>query len=188
MIASALGLLSGMTLGGVTRGFGHSTEDREGVAVMSDDEHGGYPIGSPFRRHLDDVDPLGASNETPVDLAAVQADDALLDMLGGTEVARGDADAELARVLVAWRRDVDAEPVPELVVPAGESSVLPSARRMFRVGIVHLVLFLSVVAFGAVWFAPEIAHALQLAWSWLAELLVQAGWTLREVLGAKDGE
>jgi hypothetical protein len=48
----------------------------------------------------------------PADLAAVQADDALLDALySGT----APSDADVARVLLAWRRDVDAESIPTLV-------------------------------------------------------------------------
>lgn len=58
---------------------------------------------------------IPAANETPVDLAAVQRDDALLDTLGGGAVGRSEEDAELARVLDAWRRDVDAVKVGELV-------------------------------------------------------------------------
>lgn len=58
------------------------------------------------------------NTESPVDLAAVQADDALLDMLGGNAMGRSEADAELARVLVAWRRDVDTEPI-RLLIPGG---------------------------------------------------------------------
>lgn len=53
----------------------------------------------------------GARDETPVDLVAAQADDALLDVLGGTAATRSEVDADLARVLVAWRRGVDAEPI-----------------------------------------------------------------------------
>lgn len=46
----------------------------------------------------------------PVDLAAVQVDDALLDLLGsGARLISGDD--ELARVLIAWRREVLDEPV-----------------------------------------------------------------------------
>ncbi|MGH4015709.1 MAG: anti-sigma-D factor RsdA [Pseudonocardiaceae bacterium] len=94
-----------------------------------DDEHGGYPFGNPFRRRHEADDPLGASNETPVDLAAVQADDALLDTLGSAGVGRGDADAELARVLMAWRRDVDTEAIGELVDTDTAVAVIRSARK-----------------------------------------------------------
>jgi hypothetical protein len=65
---------------------------------------------------LMDVDEIG---EEPVDLAALQADDALLDALGGTnpEVpARDDHQVpDLETLLVAWRRDVDAAPIGDLI-------------------------------------------------------------------------
>lgn len=58
----------------------------------------------------------------PVDLAAVRADDALIDALaGGTGGHDGDYgfgsgdDDRLAALLAAWRADVDTEPMPELV-------------------------------------------------------------------------
>jgi len=62
--------------------------------------------------------PLPEIPETPAkpaltdDLAAVQADDALLDELG---IDPTSSDADVARVLLAWRRDVDAESIPTLV-------------------------------------------------------------------------
>ncbi|HKS49434.1 MAG TPA: anti-sigma-D factor RsdA [Amycolatopsis sp.] len=51
------------------------------------------------------------------DLSAVHADDALLDALGGSdpEVADGLGDQELNALLLAWRRDIDSEPLAELV-------------------------------------------------------------------------
>lgn len=51
------------------------------------------------------------------DLTAVHADDALLDALGGSdpEVADGLGDQELNALLLAWRRDIDSEPLAELV-------------------------------------------------------------------------
>ena len=55
--------------------------------------------------------------EFAADLSAVQADDALLDALGGSDpaVADGLGDHELNALLVAWRRDIDSEPLAELV-------------------------------------------------------------------------
>jgi len=51
------------------------------------------------------------------DLSAINADDALLDALGGSdpEVADDLGDQELNAVLLAWRRDIDSEPLAELV-------------------------------------------------------------------------
>ncbi|MDL5155489.1 anti-sigma-D factor RsdA [Actinomycetospora termitidis] len=62
----------------------------------------------------------------PVDLAAVRADDALLDAIAGGTVSggvgQGDVfgrpgqdDDHLAAILAAWKADIEAEPMPELV-------------------------------------------------------------------------
>ncbi|WP_410630075.1 anti-sigma-D factor RsdA [Amycolatopsis sp. cmx-4-83] len=61
---------------------------------------------------------LSASEaEFAADLSAVQTDDALLDALGGSDPALADGlgDQELNALLVAWRRDIDSEPLAELV-------------------------------------------------------------------------
>lgn len=98
-----------------------------------DDEHVGYPMSHLFRRRNGDADDLGGASEdtpvTPVDLAAVQADDALLNTLGRADVARGDADAELARVLVAWRREVDTESISQLVDIDTAVATISAARK-----------------------------------------------------------
>lgn len=65
----------------------------------------------------------------PFDLRAAAADDDLLDMLGGNATDRSEADAELARVLVAWRRDVDTEPIGELVDTDTALAAISAARR-----------------------------------------------------------
>lgn len=51
------------------------------------------------------------------DLSAVHADDALLDALGGSDPKVADelGDQELNALLLAWRRDIDSEPLAELV-------------------------------------------------------------------------
>jgi hypothetical protein len=46
------------------------------------------------------------------DLTAMQADDALLDLIAYGRAAEVPQDDELARVLVAWQQDVDSEPMP----------------------------------------------------------------------------
>ncbi|KZB82123.1 anti-sigma-D factor RsdA [Amycolatopsis regifaucium] len=55
--------------------------------------------------------------EFAADLSAVQADDALLDALGGSDPQMADdlGDQELNALLLAWRRDIDSEPLAELV-------------------------------------------------------------------------
>lgn len=80
------------------------------------DEHprAGYPNGDPY--------------EMPADLAAVQADDALLDMIGAGHAPR-DADDELTRVLAAWRDEVHAEPVRELVDTSTALALIRAAAR-----------------------------------------------------------
>ncbi len=52
-----------------------------------------------------------------VDLSAIQADDALLDALGAGDSRVDDelGNQELSALLLAWRRDVDSEAIPELV-------------------------------------------------------------------------
>ena len=56
-----------------------------------------------------------------IDLALVHADDEYLDLLGGTRLADEDdplgefGDEQLTELLMSWRRDVDAEPIGELV-------------------------------------------------------------------------
>lgn len=75
-------------------------------------------------------------NEIPVDLAAVQAtdewlcalNDAFLRQLGDSV----DTDAELARVLLAWRRDVDTEPFGELLDTDTGVSAVKAGRRTHR--------------------------------------------------------
>ncbi|MFC4001486.1 anti-sigma-D factor RsdA [Prauserella oleivorans] len=58
-----------------------------------------------------------AESSATVDLSVVQADDALLDALGGPDprVADSLGDQELNALLLAWRRDIDSEPMPDLV-------------------------------------------------------------------------
>jgi anti-sigma-D factor RsdA-like protein len=64
----------------------------------------------------------------PADLAAVQADDALLDMIGAGHTV-SDTDDELTRVLAAWRREVHAAPVPELVDTSTALATIRAAAR-----------------------------------------------------------
>lgn len=68
----------------------------------------------------------------PVDLAAVQADDALLDLIGQADDPPSDADDELTRVLAAWRREVRAVPFGELVDTNTAVAVIRAAGRPAR--------------------------------------------------------
>jgi hypothetical protein len=72
--------------------------------------------------------PNGDPHEMPADLAAVQADDALLDFLGSGGTPSGASD-ELTRVLAAWRCEVHAEPVGELVDTSTALAVIHAAAR-----------------------------------------------------------
>ena len=105
---------------------------------------------------------LGVGDKTPVDLAAVQADDALLDLLG--DVAACDvSDAELARVLVAWRREVDLEPIGELLDTDTALAAIAAARRPRRrrhpvLGPVAAAVAVLVIAFSGVGLAAASAQ------------------------------
>lgn len=113
---------------------------------------------------------VASMNETPVDLAAVQADDALLDMLGGNEAGRSTADAELPRVLVAWRRDVDAESIGELVdtdtaAAAISAARKPAARKHPVLGPVAAAAAVLVIAFSGVGLVAKSAQPDDQLWS-----------------------
>jgi hypothetical protein len=62
-------------------------------------------------------------DDEAIDLALVHADDEYLDLLGGARLGDRDEDLELGdfaderltELLMSWRRDVDAEPIDELV-------------------------------------------------------------------------
>jgi Anti-sigma-D factor RsdA to sigma factor binding region len=64
----------------------------------------------------------------PADLAAVQADDALLDLIGSGH-GPSDADDELTRVLVAWRHEVHTQPARELVDTSTAMALIRAAAR-----------------------------------------------------------
>lgn len=65
-----------------------------------------------------------------VDLSALQADDALLDALGSgdTELSGPMSQSQVDALLLAWRREVDAEPIGELVDTDTAMGVVTSAR------------------------------------------------------------
>jgi hypothetical protein len=104
--------------------------------------HAGHPDGDPY--------------EMPTDLAALQADDALLDLIGSGAHIPSDADDELTRVLSAWRREVHAEPVRPLVDTGTAMSVIraaarrPAQRRNPVYGSVAAAAAVLVIAFSGV--------------------------------------
>ncbi|MPZ65213.1 MAG: hypothetical protein GEU83_06735 [Pseudonocardiaceae bacterium] len=69
------------------------------------------------------------ARDYPADLAAIQADDALLDTLSGSPPTFPPADEPVANVLLQWRREIDAEPVPELVDTDTAMKLMADARR-----------------------------------------------------------
>ena len=95
----------------------------------------------------------------PVDLVAVQADDELINALAaGMSVSSPglggyDADDRVAAILAAWKADVDAEPIPELVdVDTAVSTVVaarpPSSRARHLVPVAAAAAFLVMVIGG----------------------------------------
>ncbi len=90
--------------------------------------------------------------EDPIDLVAVQADDELINALaaGMTVSSPGiggyDADDRVAAILAAWKADVDAEPIPELVdVDTAVSAVAATRPRSRRAR--HLAPIAAAAAF-----------------------------------------
>lgn len=67
----------------------------------------------------------------PLDLAAVKADDALLDAAGNPHPTAEDPDA-LAQMLAAWRREIDSEPVTRIMDTDTVLSVVARARGLPR--------------------------------------------------------
>lgn len=68
--------------------------------------------------------------EEPIDLSALQADDALLDSLGGADPDIAGADGEsVEAMLLAWRRDVDAVPLADLLDTEAAASAIEAGQR-----------------------------------------------------------
>lgn len=65
----------------------------------------------------DHAEPEFAFDDEAIDLALVHADDEFLDLLAGADIDERDnfAGDQLTELLMSWRRDVDAEPITELV-------------------------------------------------------------------------
>ena len=103
----------------------------------------------------------GSMDSEPVDVAAVRADDALLDALsrdrlpGGWELT--DADHQLASMLAGWRHEVDARPMPlHPTVDEVEAEIARVDRAATHRGAFRRLRYVAgaaavvVVAFGAV--------------------------------------
>ncbi|MGH3547163.1 MAG: anti-sigma-D factor RsdA [Pseudonocardiaceae bacterium] len=97
----------------------------------------------------------GDPHELPVDLAAVQADDALLDLISRPGYRPNAEHDELTRVLAGWRQEIDAEPFRELVDTDTAMAVIRAARRPVRrrnpvFGSIAAAAAVVVIAFSAV--------------------------------------
>lgn len=100
-----------------------------------------------------------SDDEGPLDMVAVQADDALISALaGGLTVAahgRHGTDDHVASVLAAWKADIDAEPIPELVdLDTAVATILeanrPPGRRLRHLAPVAAAAAVAVLALGGV--------------------------------------
>lgn len=132
--------------------------------------------------------------QAPVDLAAVQADDALLTTLLGA--GQEHSGTELARVLVAWRRDVEAEPFGELVDPDDAVAAIgryPRRRRRPMLGAVAATAAVVVIVFSGVGLVAKSAQPGDQLWP-VTEVLygdyarsVEAAIAVRAELAAAQG-
>ena len=106
--------------------------------------------------------------DEPVDLVALQADDELINALAsGLSVSAGggpDSDDKVSAILAAWKAEVDAEPIPELVdldtaVGTVQAARRPSGRARHLVPVAAaaavLVILLGGVSLGASSAEPE---------------------------------
>lgn len=110
------------------------------------DERRGFGETSPRRPHTNGNGfrsestrarpvPFGQVPDEPIDLVAVQADDELISALaaGMTVSSPGvggyDADDQVVAMLAAWRSEVDAEPLPEMLdLDTATATVLAASR------------------------------------------------------------
>lgn len=116
-----------------------------------------------FRRPDDEIDPetdeidpadlvdLDEVGDEPVDLARLQADDVLLDALGGTNPDSStskEQGPDLEALLVAWRQDVDSAPIGDLVDTDAAVTAISEGQRRPRRGLKrrHLVPVASAAA------------------------------------------
>lgn len=85
------------------------------------DDHGSPEEGRPF----------GTAADLDFDLSMVHADDEYLDLLAGANLDDPDAvpDDQLSALLLSWRRDVETEPIGELVDPKLATVTVHAARQ-----------------------------------------------------------
>lgn len=106
---------------------------RDDEASAADEDDASQPANDDASDDLFDAGEIG---DEPMDLAALQADDALLDALGGADpdvrAYAGSDDPGVEALLVAWRRDVDATPMGELVDTDSAAAVIVEGGRSTR--------------------------------------------------------
>lgn len=116
--------------------------------------------------------PEHAPGEGLDDLAAMRSDDALLDALGGPNPDQAGelGDSELNALLLAWRREVDSEPIGELVdVETATATIMaakhaPARRRRRMLIPVASAAAVLAIAFGGVSLAAKGAHPGDTLW------------------------
>lgn len=100
-----------------------------------------------------------APDQEPVDLVAVQADDELINALAAgmavSSPGRGgyDADDRVAAILAAWKAEVDADPIPELIdldtaVATVQAAARPKRRLRMVAPIAAAAAFIALAAGG----------------------------------------
>lgn len=106
------------------------------------------------------------------DLSALQADDALLDALGGAnpDLASELGDSELNALLLSWRQQTDSEPIGELVdVETATATIMaakeaPTRRRRRMLVPMASAAAVLAIAFGGVSLAAKGAHPGDTLW------------------------
>jgi hypothetical protein len=101
------------------------------VADQHEKDNGEVVRGQHGRAPLTSDDPLTESY-SPDDLSGIQADDALLDALGGKDSGQALVQDDLNALLLAWRRDVDSQPIADLVDTDTAVATIAAARPMPR--------------------------------------------------------
>jgi hypothetical protein len=117
----------------------------------TDGTNGAHPAG--MRTRVIPLNQVSEHDAEPVDLVAVQADDQLINALAAgmtvatsADGADGHVDDRVSVLLAAWKAEVDAEPVPELVdVDRGVAAVLAGRRSSHRMR--HLAPIAAAAAF-----------------------------------------
>jgi hypothetical protein len=94
-------------------------------------------------------------DDEAIDFSRVHADDAFLDALGATKPDPDGtfADDRLAKLLLAWRNDVDSEPITDLVDPKLAVATVRAARMRQRRGFRLLAPLAAAAAVLAIVFA-----------------------------------